>query len=63
MVSSIYRWAHKSYQIEPVALGAARANIKHLTSKPEMVKTVEALRSFNGGIVVGVRHVRKHREK
>ena len=63
MVSSVYRWVGRSYRVEPVAMGAARANIKHLTSKPEMVKTVEALRSFNGGIVVGVRHVRKHREK
>lgn len=61
MVSSVYRWVGRPYVIEPIGLVAARASIRHLTSKPELVKTVEAAKSFNGGIVVSIRHSRKHK--
>ena len=64
MVSSVYRWAGRPYAIESVALRAARVSLRHLSSRPELKVTVEAVKATcMGSMQVSVRHSRKHRVK
>jgi hypothetical protein len=63
VVSSVYRWVGRPYVIEPVGLAAARQQLRCLSSKPELSKTVEAVKATClGTMQVGVRHVRKRKE-
>lgn len=43
MVSPIYRWAGRARKVPPTSLGAAMMCIKALSSKPELIKTVERM--------------------